>query len=150
MTKASAPQTPSSLQTDGWSEVIDDGFIGLVGPLWLRTDDGTARLGFVADERHRNRGGNVQGGMIATLADRAMGHTARLAHGDLHHVTVQLDMHYIDSARIGEFIEARCRVVRLTRTLSFMEATIMAGDRLAATAHGIWKRSAAKSREATR
>lgn len=127
------------LEANGWRPFEDDGFIGHVGPLWLRTDDGTARLAFIADDRHRNRGGNVQGGMIATLADRAMGQTVRMANGNLPQVTIQLDMHYVDATRIGEFVEARCRVVRQTRHIAFVEAEVFSNGRLAATARGIWK-----------
>lgn len=134
-----AAPTAQDLISDGWERFEDDGFIGWVGPFWLRTDDGTARIGFIADERHRNRGGNVQGGMIATLADRAMGQTIRMANSDRPHVTVQLDLHYIDAARIGDFVEARCRVLRLARQIAFVEAEIHSAGRLAATARGVWK-----------
>ncbi|GGE54731.1 thioesterase [Agaricicola taiwanensis] len=128
------------LEANGWKTLEDDGgLIGHVGPFWLRADHGTARLGFIADTRHRNRGGHVQGGMIAALADRAMGQTVRMANGNQPQVTIQLDMHYIDVMRMGEFIEARCRVVRQARQIAFVEAEIFANGRLAATARGVWK-----------
>lgn len=135
---AAAPDA-TWLEANGWTRFEADGFIAHVGPFWLRTDDGTARLAFLADDRHRNRGGNVQGGMIATLADRAMGQTVRMGNGNLPQVTVQLDIHYIDAIRIGEFIEARCRVIRQARQLAFVEAEIFSNGRLSATARGVWK-----------
>jgi uncharacterized protein (TIGR00369 family) len=129
----------SWLEANGWQPLEGEGFTAHVGPFWLNTGDRTARLGFIADDRHRNRNGNVQGGMIATLADRAMGQTGRMANSDLPHATIQLDMHYVDAVQIGEFVEARCRVMRRTRSVLFMEAEIMANGRLVATARGIWK-----------
>ena len=138
-TETTKLEVGSALGANGWEIIEEDGFIGHIGPFWLRTDDGTARLGFIADERHRNRGGNVQGGMIAALADRAMGHTVRMANGNQPHVTIQLDMHYVDATRIGDFVEARCRVVRLARQIAFVEAEVFSDGRLAATARGVWK-----------
>jgi acyl-coenzyme A thioesterase PaaI-like protein len=52
---------------------------------------------------------------------------------------VQLDMHFIDAVQIGEFVEAKCRVVRRTRALVFMSAELVVGERLVATAKGVWK-----------
>jgi uncharacterized protein (TIGR00369 family) len=139
--------TAMELEKAGWQQLETDGFANHVGPFWLRTDDGTARLGFVADDRHRNRGGNVQGGMIATLADRAMGQTARMANGNQAQVTIQLDLHYISAARIGDFVEARCRVIKQARHIAFMEAEIHSSGRLAATARGIWKMTRTTGRD---
>jgi uncharacterized protein (TIGR00369 family) len=96
-------------------------------------------MAFVADAKHRNRRDVVQGGMLATLADRAMGQAGRLANGDRAHATIQLDLHYIDAVRIGELVEARCSVVRRTHAVIFIEADILADERLVAKAKGIWK-----------
>jgi acyl-coenzyme A thioesterase PaaI-like protein len=52
---------------------------------------------------------------------------------------VQLDMHFIDAVQIGEFGNAKCRVVRRTRAPVFMSAELVAGARLVATANGVWK-----------
>jgi acyl-coenzyme A thioesterase PaaI-like protein len=41
--------------------------------------------------------------------------------------------------QIGEFVEAKCEVVRRTRSLIFMNAELVVGDRVVATAKGIWK-----------
>ena len=48
-------------------------------------------------------------------------------------------MHFIDAVQIGEFVEAKCRVVRRTRSLIFMSGEFMVGDRTVATANGVWK-----------
>jgi acyl-coenzyme A thioesterase PaaI-like protein len=41
--------------------------------------------------------------------------------------------------QIGEFVEAKCRVVRRTRSLIFMSGEFVVGDRTVATANGVWK-----------
>jgi uncharacterized protein (TIGR00369 family) len=128
-----------SLKENGWRVLEADGFIAHVGPFWVKTEGGAVQMGFVADERHKNRRGIVQGGMIATLADRAMGLAIRLNNAGAPQTTIQLDIHYVDGAKIGDFIEAHCRVVRRTRHVLFVDADLVVGDRLVATAKGIWK-----------
>ena len=64
---------PSDMRKQGWSEMPDDGFLALVGPLWHKeTEEGTI-YAILTGAKHRNRSGVVQGGLICTLADRAMG-----------------------------------------------------------------------------
>jgi acyl-coenzyme A thioesterase PaaI-like protein len=77
--------------------------------------------------------------MLMTFADRAMGMTAWHANGRRPQATVQLDVHFVDAVQIGEFVEARCEIVRRTRTLIFMRSTLVVGERVVATASGVWK-----------
>ena len=63
----------------------------------------------------------VHGGMLATLADQAMGMTALRASGNKPHATIELNMQFIDAVRLNEFVEAHCEVVRLTRAIIFMQ-----------------------------
>jgi uncharacterized protein (TIGR00369 family) len=123
----------------GWEPYRDDGFIGLVGPFWSRPDGDAFRYAFRAEPKHHNRRGVVQGGMLMTFADRAMGMTCWHANGRQRQATIQLDMHFIDAVQIGEFVEAHCRVVRRTRSVVFMSGELMVGDRVVATANGVWK-----------
>ena len=52
---------------------------------------------------------------------------------------MQLDMQFVDAVQIGEFVEAHCKVVRRTRSLIFMDAELKVGERVVATAKGLWK-----------
>jgi len=94
---------------------------------------------FMAEPKHHNRRGVVQGGMLMTFTDRSMGMTCWYANERQPQATVQFDMHFIDSVQIGEFVEAKCRVVRRTRSLVFMSADLVVGMRVVATAKGVWK-----------
>jgi acyl-coenzyme A thioesterase PaaI-like protein len=133
---ATAPFDPAAA---GWEPSDADGFIGLVGPLWQRPDGESYRYAFLAEPKHHNRRGVVQGGMLMTFADRSMGRTCWYVNGRQAQATVQLDVHFIDAVRIGEFVEAHCKVVRRTRALVFMSAELKVGDRVVATANGVWK-----------
>src|SRR5262249_29788366 len=92
-----------------------------------------------ADPKHHTRRGVVHGGMLMTFADRAMGRACRYANAHKPQATVQLDVHFIDAVKIGEFVEANCRVVRRTHTLMFASAELAVGTRVVATANGVWK-----------
>lgn len=128
-----------SLACDGWTILQDDGFLGLVGPFWHRVVDGRHEYAIEGQVKHRNRRGVVQGGLTMTLADRSCGMTARYETHAVHLATVQLDMHFIDGARIGEIIISRPRIIRATRSLIFMSTEVSAGDRCVATANGVFK-----------
>jgi acyl-coenzyme A thioesterase PaaI-like protein len=123
----------------GWEPYRDEGFIGLVGPFWRQAYGDGYRYAFRAEPKHHNRRGVVQGGMLMTFADRSMGMTCWYANERQPQATIQLDVHFIDAVQIGDFVEARCRVVRRTRSLVFMSGELMVGDRVVVTANGVWK-----------
>ena len=134
--QAAKPFDPAA---QGWELYTDEGFIGLVGPFWIRHHGDRHDVAFVAEHKHHNRRGVVQGGMLMTFADRSMGMTCWYANGRVRQATVQLDMHFVDAVQIGEFVEAKCRVVRRTRSLIFMSGELVVGERTVATANGVWK-----------
>ena len=101
-----APFDPAAA---GWEPYRDEGFIGLVGPFWTRPSGDSHLYAFMAEPKHHNRRGVVQGGMLMTFADRSMGMTCWYANERQPQATVQLDMHFIDAVQIGEFVEAKCR-----------------------------------------
>ena len=130
---------PFDPAAQGWETYPGEGFIGLVGPFWMKQHGESYRYGFLAEKKHHNRRGVVQGGMIMTFADRSLGMTAWYANNKQPQATVHLDVHFVDAVQIGEFVEAKCRVVRRTRSLLFMSGEISAGERVVATANGVWK-----------
>jgi uncharacterized protein (TIGR00369 family) len=140
-TKASSGSPPATFDpaAAGWEPYSDDGFIGLIGPFWTRQVGDTHHYGFMAEPKHHNRRDVVHGGMLMTFADRSMGMTCWYANGQQPQATVQLDVHFVDAVQVGEFVEAKCTVIRRTRSLVFMSGELVVGDRLVATASGVWK-----------
>jgi hypothetical protein len=51
------------LKASGWATVETSGFISLIGPLWQRVVDGAHEYALVAQDKHHNRRGLVQGGV---------------------------------------------------------------------------------------
>lgn len=134
-----SPPTDAELEAAGWVKLDDQsGFIALVGPLWWR-NEADGRYCFIAEAKHRNTRGNVQGGMLMTFADRTLGHLVRAGNPDRQQATIQLDMRFMDGAPLGHLIEAKCQIKRRTGSLAFVEAEIFTGSRILATATGIWK-----------
>ena len=127
------------LKSLGWTKVEATGFIQLVGPLWHRTVDGVHEYALAAEDKHHNRRGVVQGGVLMTFADRTSGMTARFVSGSPNLATVQFDTQFVDAARIGEILLSRPRVVRSTRSLIFMTTEVTADDRCIAMASGVFK-----------
>jgi acyl-coenzyme A thioesterase PaaI-like protein len=127
------------LKASGWTVVETSGFISLVGPLWQRVVKEVHEYAIVAQDKHHNRRGLVQGGLLMTFADRSCGMTARFVSGRPTLATVQMDTHFIDSGKIGEVLISKPRVVRATRSLIFMTTEVTAGHRCIATASGVFK-----------
>jgi uncharacterized protein (TIGR00369 family) len=127
------------LKAAGWTMVETSGFLSLVGPLWERIVNGDHEYAIVAQDKHHNRRGLIQGGVLMTLADRASGMIARLVSGRPTLATIQMDVHFIDSGRIGELLIAKPRVIRATRSLIFTTAEVTSGGRCIVTASGVFK-----------
>ncbi len=127
------------LRSDGWSIVETTGFLHLIGPLWQRLVDGEHEFALVAQEKHHNRRGLVQGGVLMTFADRTCGITARFVSGKPMLATVQLDTHFVEAGKIGETLISRPRVVRSTRSLIFITTEVSVDRRCIAMASGVFK-----------
>jgi uncharacterized protein (TIGR00369 family) len=123
----------------GWKVVQNTAFGDLVGPIWMRDDGERQRFGFVVAPKHLNRAGNLHGGMLMTLADQSMAIAARKATGAKRHATIELQIQFVGGVRLGEFVEAHPEVVRATRDVVFMRATMFVGTRVVVTTSGIWK-----------
>jgi acyl-coenzyme A thioesterase PaaI-like protein len=127
------------LKASGWSIVETSGFLHLIGPLWQRVVDGEHEYALVAQDKHHNRRGLVQGGVLMTFADRSCGMTARYVSGRPTLATVQMDTHFVDSGKIGEILLSKPRVVRSTRSLIFVTTEVTAEKRCIAMASGVFK-----------
>lgn len=127
------------LKSDGWKIVETTGFLHLIGPLWQRTLDGELEFALITEDKHHNRRGLVQGGVLMTFADRTCGITARHVSGKPTLATVQLDTHFVESGKIGEVLISKPHVVRSTRSLIFITTEVTVDKRCIAMASGVFK-----------
>ena len=130
---------PSDLAAAGWKPMPAEDYPALVGPFLARREGGGWRYGFVAEQRHLNKGGVVHGGMLVSFADDALGATVWEAVGRQPVTTVQLNTQFIAPVRLGEFVEMRAEVLRRTRTVVFIRGVLGVGGRTVVHADGVWK-----------
>ncbi len=125
---------------DGWTLRPTKAFATHVGPFYVRPGGTDADgCGFLADDRHGNKRGVVHGGMIATAFDVALGNATWHAAGQKPCATIQLNVHFLGALKLGDFAYVEATVVKATRTIVFLRGTMTVGDRLVATADGVWK-----------
>jgi len=129
----------AKLKSDGWTILETSGFLHLIGPLWHRLVNGHHEYALVTEDKHHNRRGLVQGGVLMTFADRTCGMTARHVSGRPTLATVQLDTHFVEAGKIGEVLISRPRVVRSTRSLIFITTEVTVEKRVIAMANGVFK-----------
>jgi len=114
----------------GWSMWQSDAFEQRAGPFYEKLDpDGRGRCAFRAEPRHMNGGGFMHGGCLLTFADSAIFTFARSALADHHGVTVNLSGDFLDSARVGELIEATGEVTRAGHKTIFVRGIATADGR---------------------
>src|SRR5918997_3790929 len=98
-------------------ETLDAGpYLDHVGPL-LRRPDGV--IGLPIEPRHLNAAGTAHGGLLASIADHALGRAVNGALEDAGAVTVSLTTDYLGPAKEGDWLEARTNVERLGGSLAF-------------------------------
>jgi uncharacterized protein (TIGR00369 family) len=129
----------AKLISDGWRLVEATGFVQMVGPFWERQVDGHYEYALPTEDKHHNRRGLVQGGVLMTFADRTCGMIARVVTGKPAMATAQLDVHFVEAGKIGETLISRPRVVRATRSLIFVSTEVTVGKRVIAMANGVFK-----------
>ena len=127
------------LKSDGFGIVEATGFIQLIGPLWQRAVGDDLEFALVTQDKHHNRRGLVQGGVLMTFADRTCGMTARHVTRKQTMATAQLDVHFVESGKIGEVLISRPRVIRATRSLVFVSTEVTVDKRCIAMASGVFK-----------
>ena len=126
----------------------DSEFYRWAGVEVIDASPGVVEVAFEANSQHLNLQGLVHGGILATLADTAMGLAVRtVLEPGRRHVTVQLGIEFLSPGRPGRII-ARGRSVKIGTQLGFAEADVMNADgRLLARAQSTLSVTTEKSRQ---
>ncbi|MDB5848744.1 MAG: esterase [Rhodoferax sp.] len=121
---------------------LPEGFLEHVGPLYTRADAGGAGtfvLAFRAGPQHVNRYGVVHGGMLATLADTAIGaNLARTGNGVDTTLTVSLSLDYLAGGRVGDWIEAHVLLTKPRGRVRFGQCEVRCGASLLVRASAVF------------
>lgn len=115
-------QTPHD---DLAAAVRDSAFYRWFGMELANTETGSITLRLELADHHVNIQGLAHGGVIATLADAAMGLSIRSAvEQGRRHVTIAMDVHYLRPVVRGT-VTATGRAIRVGREVAYAEADVL-------------------------
>ena len=116
-------------------------FNALVGPLYERRDGDAVSIGLAIEAKHTNSRGICHGGVLATLADLALGYAMLAKSGDKGFVTAHLAVDYAGAAKAGDWIESSVEIQRVGSRLAFANCYLMSGGKPIVRASGIFARN---------
>jgi uncharacterized protein (TIGR00369 family) len=125
---------------DGFEPFDNQGpFLEAIGPVHVGGADDAQTFGLRAEDRHANHRGTVQGGLLSTLADFALGRAIEAdAEDGKDRATVSLTVDFLKPARPGDWIESRTTVDRVGGTLSFADCSLTVDGREIVRARAVW------------
>jgi len=99
--------------------------LDLIGPVHASGAGADLVLGLCVELKHCNSRGTIHGGILATLADVALGHaTAFSTEPPTALTTASLMLDYAGAAKIGDWIEVHVDIQKLGSRLAFANAYI--------------------------
>jgi uncharacterized protein (TIGR00369 family) len=115
-------------------------------PLYSRRTPGQVEIGVRLASAHCNSRGLLHGGVIAALADNAMGlalgahrEAAKGATAPGGAVTTTLNVDYLASAKVGAWLQVTPRVLRSQGSTGVVDALVHADETLVARANAVFR-----------
>jgi uncharacterized protein (TIGR00369 family) len=109
-------------------------------PLYSKKTEAAVVIGLRLAKPHTNGRGLIHGGLIASLADNAMGYSCAQAMGWVSSlVTISLAVDYVGSAEIGQWLSVENSVIKTGTTICFAQSLIKADDTVIARANGTFR-----------
>jgi uncharacterized protein (TIGR00369 family) len=128
---------------DGWRALPGAAMPAGLGVPWAKKDDGHWHYGMLTGPEHANPNGVVHGGVLMAFADHGLSFLAWEAAERAPCTTIQLNTHFLDAIKPGEFIALRGEVTRRTRGLVFVRGVVVAHHadtvREVGAIDGIWR-----------
>jgi acyl-coenzyme A thioesterase 13 len=105
-------------------------FNELVGPFYSKRQGKDISLGLRIEERHTNSRGICHGGLLATMADLALGYACVALGGPegdkQSFVTVSLSLDFAGSAKAGDWVESQAEVQKTGSRIAFANCYLVA------------------------
>ena len=103
--------------------------LDLIGPLYCRGEGVDLIIGLRVEAKHCNARGTVHGGILATLADVALGYTMAFSSTPpAELITANLTLDFAGTAKIGDWLEARIDVQKRGSRLAFANCYIAVNE----------------------
>ena len=113
--------------------------LDLIGPLFCRGEGPNLVIGLRAEGKHCNARGTVHGGILATLADIALGYVmAFSSNPPTRLVTANLSLDFAGAANAGDWLEARVDIPKQGSRLSFANCYITVGEQRVVRASAVF------------
>lgn len=123
-----APHTRKSPLTEPWE------------PLYAKRTNDAVIIGLRLARPHTNGRGLIHGGLIAALADNAMGYSCLQKVGGVASlVTIGLAVDFVGTAEVGQWLAIESDVIRTGRTICFAQSLIKADDVVIARANATFR-----------
>ena len=90
-------------------------------------------------ENHLNAAGITHGGFIAAFVDAGAGTAAHRSTNNCPCVTISLELKFISAVMLGQELIGNTKIQKKTKTMVFLTSELMAGNKIVATASGVWK-----------
>ena len=118
-------------------------FNELVGPLYERRHAGKElSIGLRIEKKHTNSRGICHGGVLATVADLALGYAMHVKlETKMSFVTAHLAVDYAGAAKIGDWVESAVEIQRVGARLAFANCYLVSGERRLVRASAIFARA---------
>ncbi|MBD8723737.1 PaaI family thioesterase [Oxalobacteraceae sp. CFBP 13708] len=114
-------------------------YMANLGELYCRRGEGEIVFAMRIEDKHTNMRGIAHGGMLASLADSALGLGLTLyCEGRQSFVTVNLSTDFIDAARPGDWVEAHVEVQKMGKRMAFANCFLQVGARRILRASGVF------------
>jgi hypothetical protein len=128
---------------DGWRAVASAAMPAGLGVPWAKKRGDDWIYGLLTGPEHANPNGVVHGGVLMAFADHGLSFLAWEAADRAPCTTIQLNAHFLEAIKPGEFLELRAEVTRRTRGLVFVRGLLGARDgggiRDVGAVDGIWR-----------
>jgi uncharacterized protein (TIGR00369 family) len=109
-------------------------------PLYSKRTDKAVIIGLRLARPHTNGRGLIHGGLIAALADNAMGYSCAHQMGNVSSlVTIGLAVDFIGTAQIGQWLAVETDVIKTGSTICFAQSFIKADDAVIARANATFR-----------
>lgn len=109
-----------------------------VGPMYYKAEGGGAHCLLPTRPEHLNSGSMVHGGLLMSFIDYALATAAGALDGKFA-LTVSLNCSFLNAGRLGPPLEARTRLLRSGRTLSFAQGEVVQDGTMLLSASAVFR-----------
>ena len=88
---------------------------------------------------HLNKAGITHGGYICTIIDAGSGTGTHISSGKKPCVTISLDVKFVGATILGDEIKGFVEILKVTKSMVFLNCKLKSKNRIIATALGVWK-----------